>query len=155
MSDIIEQLDTAFKAVACCHCGNGIADGCCDNHDPSWNPCPDSQLIHDARQSITTLRTQLAEAEKQESALRHEASVLMDIIAARDATIEGLMEAIKTAIEKMHTPVTAKGMDYDHAADCPEASKRLFYAAETTLRTLRTAVDESGAMGGAASNPLG
>jgi hypothetical protein len=54
--DIIDRLAEAIDTIGVCHCGNGLKDGCCDNHAPSWNPCPDTQLLHDAREEIKRLR---------------------------------------------------------------------------------------------------
>lgn len=62
--DLIGRLNDAFKSVAVCHCGNGIIDGCCDNHTPSWNPCPDSQLLHDAMNRLTALEAALKAADE-------------------------------------------------------------------------------------------
>ena len=80
--DLIGRLNDAFKSVAVCHCGNGIIDGCCDNHTPSWNPCPDSQLLHDAMNRLTALEAALkaalaeCEAWREHKGLRSPCSLL-------------------------------------------------------------------------------
>lgn len=60
--DIVERLGDAFVRNAVCHCGSGM--GCCDNHDFSWNPDEDTEMLSDARHEITTLRKQLKVATK-------------------------------------------------------------------------------------------
>lgn len=56
MIDIADRLKTEFDALAVCHCGLGMDDGSCDNHDPKWNPCETTELLDDARNEILRLR---------------------------------------------------------------------------------------------------
>lgn len=58
--DIVQRLRRAFNEMATCHCGNDMSGSGCDNHTPVWNPCPDSQLLSDARHEIERLRYCLA-----------------------------------------------------------------------------------------------
>lgn len=55
-ADIVLRLKAEFDRTAVCHCGNGLADGCCDNHSPTWNPCEDTQMLSDAVHEIEKLR---------------------------------------------------------------------------------------------------
>ena len=92
MSDknIVERLKEAWEAIAVCHCGNGIKDGCCDNHAPTWNPCPDSELLYDARFCIEVLASAVREARDQLVAQRDGGRCLR-----RETVIRDLENALK------------------------------------------------------------
>lgn len=79
-ADVLTRLREEFDRTAVCHCGNGLAGGCCDGHSPSWNPDEHTTMVSDAVHEIERLRM-VIESRKDIADLVIAAGKVPDLIA--------------------------------------------------------------------------